>query len=221
MSKFAKQLRRIREREGVSYYRLSKITGISRQGVINLERDGSDPKLSTVEKVTKGLGVPLGELIGLPHPPTKPKAALPRLGKSVSLPRVSKRAKQREGTDVMAAWTQSELARRKQVEAGETVVANIRTDTQLIAWAKKEGLYVRIARPGPWGNPYIIGEDGDRPTCIASFRTYFIQSAELCERLDDLKGKVLGCYCHPEPCHGHELIQFLRERPGRDEQADT
>ena len=27
----------------------------------------------------------------------------------------------------------------------------------------------------------------------------------------ELDGKVLGCWCHPQPCHGHTLIQLINE----------
>jgi hypothetical protein len=27
----------------------------------------------------------------------------------------------------------------------------------------------------------------------------------------DLKGKVLGCWCKPMPCHGDILLQLLKE----------
>jgi hypothetical protein len=124
-------------------------------------------------------------------------------------------------THELPQWTESECERREEVEGGGTVLANIKIDKQLIAWAESKKLYVRIGRPGDWGNPYVVGEDGDRPTCIASFRVYFLRKRGLHERLGELKGKVLGCYCYPEACHGHELIEFIRERPNPNEQVDT
>jgi transcriptional regulator with XRE-family HTH domain len=47
----------------MSLYRLAALTGISRQGIINLEQPDADPKLSTVEKVAKALGVGVVELL--------------------------------------------------------------------------------------------------------------------------------------------------------------
>ena len=32
------------------------------------------------------------------------------------------------------------------------------------------------------------------------------------ESLIELEGKVLGCWCHPEPCHGDILVKLLREK---------
>jgi len=111
----------------------------------------------------------------------------------------------------MTRWTKSERERRKQVERGETVVSNLKLDHNLIAWAKKTNCYVYIGRPGRWGNPYPIREGCDRAQCIAKFRQYFAKKPDLHERLASLKGKVLSCYCHPEPCHGHELVKYLAE----------
>lgn len=45
-------------------------------------------------------------------------------------------------------WTQSEIDRKAQAEAGHTVVANQRqgADQSLIAWAKERDLLVKIDR---------------------------------------------------------------------------
>jgi hypothetical protein len=111
-------------------------------------------------------------------------------------------------------WTESERERRARVEAGEAVVANMRTDDALIAWAKAEGLYVRIDRRSVWGNPFVLGADGDRDAVIAQFAAHIRNESELLERVAELRGKVLGCWCHPEPCHGCVLIELVQESPG-------
>ncbi len=105
----------------------------------------------------------------------------------------------------MTAWTPSETERQQQVEAGGTVIANLKTDKQLIAWAKKAGCFVRICRPTKWGNPFVIGKDGDRETVLGNFRSYISREDGLLSRLEELRGKVLGCWCHPESCHGDEI----------------
>jgi len=111
----------------------------------------------------------------------------------------------------MAKWTDDERERRDKVIAGETVLANLTMDHQLIEWAKDEGLYVYIGRPSAWRNPYVVGEDGDRTTCIKSFKLYFARKLGLQKRIGELRGKVLGCYCHPEACHGCVLIHYTQE----------
>lgn len=101
--------------------------------------------------------------------------------------------------------------RKQRVLNGETVVANMRKsspDTALIQWAKQNGLFVRIDRRSKWGNPFAIPQHGDRD--------------EVCDRFDDLlhgkefdiselKGKVLGCWCHPCRCHGDTLARIANE----------
>lgn len=37
------------------------------------------------------------------------------------------------------------------------------------------------------------------------------ESPHLWDSLMELDGKVLGCWCHPNPCHGHVLIQLINE----------
>lgn len=64
MEDFPSRLKSLRERKGMTLYRLAQLTGISKQGVINLEVSGADPKLSTVEKVAAALGVSVAELLG-------------------------------------------------------------------------------------------------------------------------------------------------------------
>ena len=109
----------------------------------------------------------------------------------------------------MAGWTASERERRERVEAGGTVVANLKTDLRLIAWAKKTGRFARICRPTIWGNPFVIGKDGDREQVLESCKKYLAGERELLQRLGELQGKVLGCWCHPEHCHGDELIRLI------------
>ena len=110
------------------------------------------------------------------------------------------------------AWTQSELERKEQVLKGMTVVANKRKDGDLalIAWAQKEGLYVPIDRTSDWGNPFVMGTgqdtaDGDRDTVCNSYDMFFQLKLSLHVRIGELKGKVLGCWCFPDRCHGDFL----------------
>ncbi len=110
------------------------------------------------------------------------------------------------------AWTQSELERKEQVLKGITVVANKRKDGDLalIAWAQKEGLYVPIDRTSDWGNPFVMSTnqdtaDGDRDTVCNSYDMFFQLKLSLHVRVGELKGKVLGCWCFPDRCHGDFL----------------
>lgn len=109
-------------------------------------------------------------------------------------------------------WTEDELDRRAIVEAGGTVVANLHQDTDraLLAWARSTGRFVRIDRNSEWGNPFEIPADGDRDTVCDSFEIFFPRKFSLHNRLDELRGKVLGCWCYPNRCHGNYLIKALQ-----------
>jgi ParB-like chromosome segregation protein Spo0J len=102
-------------------------------------------------------------------------------------------------------WRQDERDRQAEVESGATVVANAATDKNLIAWAERNGLAVRIDRSTRYGNPFILDEDGDRDeVCDAYERHYLVRKPSITIRIDagELTGKVLICHCHPQRCHG-------------------
>jgi ParB-like chromosome segregation protein Spo0J len=109
-------------------------------------------------------------------------------------------------------WTESEKERRAAVERGETVVANKKTDRQLIRWASEKGHFLPIDRGTQWGNPFVVGEDGDRDTVCESFEVYFNLKLSLQVKIPSLAGKVLGCWCFPERCHGNHLVEQLVEQ---------
>lgn len=85
----------------------------------------------------------------------------------------------------------------------ETQVVNLRQD--------KYDIY--IGRPSDFGNPYVIGRDGDREKVIALFKDYFLRRVQIepyfREAVMELKGKRLGCYCKPKPCHGDVIVEYL------------
>jgi hypothetical protein len=110
-------------------------------------------------------------------------------------------------------WTEEELALRKQMENGKTVVVSLRgMHTNLIAWAETEGLYVRIDRRTDWGNPFEMPDDGGRGEVIFKYRTYYLPHKVLLQaRLPELSGKALGCWCSPEACHGDVLKDAVEE----------
>jgi len=110
-------------------------------------------------------------------------------------------------------WSESELDRRVIVEKGGTVVANMHqeTDRALIHWAKTTGRFARIDRNSDWGNPFEMPGDGDRDTVCDSYEIFFPRKFSLHNRLDELKGKVLGCWCYPQRCHGDYLTSKINE----------
>lgn len=103
-------------------------------------------------------------------------------------------------------WSYEERSLVGQLQAGETVVVNFQSHGNLIHWATRQGLFERIDRRSDWGNPYEIPGDGDRTTVIASYAEgYLPRKLSLLPRLPELRGKALGCWCAPLPCHGDVL----------------
>jgi ParB-like chromosome segregation protein Spo0J len=112
---------------------------------------------------------------------------------------------------VTAEWLPDELARKAAVEAGGSVVANATRDRHLIAWADREGKAVAIDRSSEWGNPFVLGKDGNRDAACSFFETQWMPIAgRFRKAAAALTGKVLVCHCYPERCHGEALIKLLR-----------
>ena len=63
---------------------------------------------------------------------------------------------------------------------------------------------VYIGRGSKWGNPFIIGKDGNREEVIEKYIAY-AKGKFSREELRTLKGKDLVCYCAPLGCHGDVL----------------
>jgi hypothetical protein len=113
-------------------------------------------------------------------------------------------------------WSEEELARRERVEAGITVVANLRgaRDKYLLNWAESNGLLVRIDRNSnsKWGNPFETPADGDRDTVCDHYILHHLPyRPSLLTEIHSLKGKVLACWCYPERCHGDYLAELANK----------
>ncbi len=78
-----------------------------------------------------------------------------------------------------------------------------------VVHCKREPYDVYIGRPGPYGNPFTIGRDGTREQVIAKYRAWISDQPELQARARrELRGKTLGCWCAPLPCHGDVLLEI-------------
>ena len=66
-----------------------------------------------------------------------------------------------------------------------------------------------IDRRTPFGNPFHIGKDGTRGEVIEKYHRWILQQPHLIKKLPMLRGKVLGCWCKPFPCHGDVLVDLL------------
>lgn len=67
---------------------------------------------------------------------------------------------------------------------------------------------VFIGRGGKWGNPFIIGIHGTRKEVIQKHKDWIKTQPELLSQLHELRGKRLGCFCAPDPCHGDTLAEL-------------
>lgn len=73
---------------------------------------------------------------------------------------------------------------------------------------------VHVGRPGPWGNPFVVGRHGDRDTVIARYIAWLAERPDLVARARrELAGKDLVCWCAPAACHGHVLRDLALGRP--------
>jgi hypothetical protein len=76
---------------------------------------------------------------------------------------------------------------------------------------------VYIGRPGPWGNPFLIGRDGDRAEVVRKFRDSV--TPELVLRVvKELKGKDLVCFCAPKACHGDVLLEIANPEMNHEQE---
>lgn len=91
---------------------------------------------------------------------------------------------------------------------------------------RKEAYDVYIGRPGKgqdgfWGNPILKGEPcpicsrvhqepGETVPCFQQvFEWRLDNDPEFVRRLPELEGKVLGCFCKPNPCHGDVYVAYF------------
>lgn len=101
-------------------------------------------------------------------------------------------------------------------------------------WRKPEGTIV-VARPGPWGNPFVVGKYGTAAECVAQFTLLAHgyldlgtgtgpcdEQIRLARRIRDqiheLAGHDLACWCQiGKPCHADVLLDLAA---GRDPRRD-
>lgn len=63
-----------------------------------------------------------------------------------------------------------------------------------------------------WGNPYQIGKDGTRAEVLQKYENWIKTQPDHLQRLKELRGKKLGCYCKPDyACHGDILARLADE----------
>ena len=70
-------------------------------------------------------------------------------------------------------------------------------------------------RDSIFANPFKVGKDGTREQVIQKYKEYIIKKTmnnEIkFEEWLNLRGKTLGCWCKPEPCHGDVLVEIINK----------
>lgn len=81
-----------------------------------------------------------------------------------------------------------------------------------VVHCKKSKYDVYIGRPSKWGNPFAIGKNDNRENVIKRYREWVVTQSHLMNSLHELKGKTLGCWCTPLPCHGDVLVELTEAK---------
>lgn len=76
---------------------------------------------------------------------------------------------------------------------------------------------VYIGRPSAWGNPFTHIPKGtqaqfvvkNRDEAVDQYRLWLLAQPDLVAKVQrDLRGKDLVCWCSPQRCHGHVLVEI-------------
>lgn len=85
-----------------------------------------------------------------------------------------------------------------------------------VVHCKDEHYDVYIGRPSKWGNPFSHLNNTlakfkvkDRKEAVEKYKEWIITQPELLKDLNKLDGKILGCWCKPQLCHGDVLIDLI------------
>lgn len=66
---------------------------------------------------------------------------------------------------------------------------------------------------GYFGNPYRLNAEMNPGDTLNRYRKYFYDrlknDPEFKDKVLNLKGKVLGCFCKPNECHGYIIAEYL------------
>jgi hypothetical protein len=80
-----------------------------------------------------------------------------------------------------------------------------------VVHCKRSQFDIYIGRGSKWGNPFKIGEHGNREEVIEKYEKWIRKNPKLMSDLPELKDKTLGCWCSPKACHGDVLCKLVKE----------
>lgn len=93
-----------------------------------------------------------------------------------------------------------------------TTVVNIhRTDCDVYIGRAGRG------HDGYFGNPFRLTAEWERGEVLTQYAVWFYERVEkdpeFRRRVLALRGKRLGCFCKPKPCHGDIIAAWLEKQP--------
>lgn len=100
------------------------------------------------------------------------------------------------------------MDRHSRRPSGLLVAAHVPLGAPRAVHCKRERHHVYIGRPSKWGNPFVVGRDGERGECIELYEAWLLENETLMAALPELRGLVLGCWCAPRACHGDVLVRL-------------
>ena len=77
-----------------------------------------------------------------------------------------------------------------------------------VVHCRKSPYDVYIGRPSKWGNPFKLEAGDDRHAAMNRYREWLLNQPHLLDKLSELQGKILGCWCSPLTCHGDVLAEL-------------
>lgn len=89
--------------------------------------------------------------------------------------------------------------------------------TRVVHVRDEHDVYIGRAMPGhkasEFCNPFRIGVDGNRTEVLGKFRAHLqallATDPYAQQRLEQLRGLTLGCWCKPADCHGDVIVELL------------
>lgn len=63
-----------------------------------------------------------------------------------------------------------------------------------------------------WHNPFKVSKDMTKEQVLEKYEERIRKSDILMSKLNELDGKVLGCWCKPQSCHGDILVKLINEK---------
>ena len=93
-----------------------------------------------------------------------------------------------------------------------TNLVNLRNVDDIERWLQHPD-HVYIGRGTEWGNPFKVTDTNNREQAVHQYENYIKSEKKLSQRIGELKGKILGCWCSPLLCHGVILHQLAGNVP--------